>query len=197
MFPLPWNFPFRKKDGTVVNVEDAISGGGGSDLPDYDSSDAGKILGVDENGDLEWSDSIVNSYVFKGADSITVTSEDNDTWDTMLEKSRVAINNYLANLGNNEYVRFIALSGAYSGISQIYDLKKKNDAFSGSFLVNGFTNSYTTAVLMLIRIAASNRAAIRTTSSTSTGESSTASLLSDSFASGLTMTYLIYKFVKI
>lgn len=62
MFPIPWNFPFRKKDGTVVNVEDAISGGGGSDLPDYDSSDAGKVLSVDESGNLEWSDE-VNSEI--------------------------------------------------------------------------------------------------------------------------------------
>lgn len=29
MFPLRWNFPFRKKDGSMVNLEDAMSGGGG------------------------------------------------------------------------------------------------------------------------------------------------------------------------
>lgn len=29
MFPLPWNFPFRKKDGTVVDINDAMGGGGG------------------------------------------------------------------------------------------------------------------------------------------------------------------------
>lgn len=60
MFPIPWNFPFRKKNGNVVNIEDAISGGGGggSDLPSYDSEDAGKVLSVDDNGDLEWSDKV-------------------------------------------------------------------------------------------------------------------------------------------
>lgn len=29
MFPLRWNFPFRKKDGSMVNLEDVMSGGGG------------------------------------------------------------------------------------------------------------------------------------------------------------------------
>lgn len=29
MFPIPWNKAFRKKDGTIVNMEDAMSGGGG------------------------------------------------------------------------------------------------------------------------------------------------------------------------
>lgn len=29
MFPLPWNFPFRKKDGTIIDINDAMGGGGG------------------------------------------------------------------------------------------------------------------------------------------------------------------------
>lgn len=29
MFPIPWNFPFKKKDGTLTTVDDAISAGGG------------------------------------------------------------------------------------------------------------------------------------------------------------------------
>lgn len=87
MFPLRWNFPFRKKDGTIVNIEDAMSGGGGGytlptastttkggikvgtglkmtgdtmsvdidpELPAYGIAEAGKVLGVDDNGDLAW-----------------------------------------------------------------------------------------------------------------------------------------------
>lgn len=54
MFPLRWNFPFRKKDGTMVNLEDAMSGGGGSSLPSYTSADAGKVLGVTNEGTLAW-----------------------------------------------------------------------------------------------------------------------------------------------
>lgn len=53
MFPIRWNEIFRKKDGTLGTMEDA-GGGGGSALPEYDSSDAGKVLGVDEDGLLEW-----------------------------------------------------------------------------------------------------------------------------------------------
>ena len=30
MFPLPFNFPFRKKDGSMTTIGDAISSGGGS-----------------------------------------------------------------------------------------------------------------------------------------------------------------------
>lgn len=52
MFPIRWNEIFRKKDGTLGTMEDA--GGGGSDLPEYDSGDAGKVLGVDDEGLLEW-----------------------------------------------------------------------------------------------------------------------------------------------
>lgn len=52
MFPIPWNKAFRKKDGTLVNMEDM--GGGGSDLPQHSAEDAGKVLGVTEEGNLAW-----------------------------------------------------------------------------------------------------------------------------------------------
>ena len=29
MFPIPWNFPFKKKDGSTTTIDDAISAGGG------------------------------------------------------------------------------------------------------------------------------------------------------------------------
>ena len=55
MFPLRWNFPFRKKDGSMVNLEDAMGGGGGgSDLPPHSVADAGKVLGVTDQGTLAW-----------------------------------------------------------------------------------------------------------------------------------------------
>lgn len=53
MFPINWDEPFRKKDGTMGTMEEA-GGGGGSDLPQYDEGDAGKVLGVDDEGLLEW-----------------------------------------------------------------------------------------------------------------------------------------------
>lgn len=53
MFPIPWNRAFRKKDGTLVNMEDA-SGGGSGGLPPYSAADAGKVLGVTNDGKLAW-----------------------------------------------------------------------------------------------------------------------------------------------
>lgn len=53
MFPINWNDVFRKKDGTLGTMED-LGGGSGSDLPEYDSGDAGKVLAVDDEGLLEW-----------------------------------------------------------------------------------------------------------------------------------------------
>ena len=43
MFPIPWNFPFRKKDGSVTNISDAMSGGGGQSLPIASESTLGGI----------------------------------------------------------------------------------------------------------------------------------------------------------
>ena len=54
MFPIKWNDAFRKKDGTLVNMEDMGGGGGGSELPPHSIADAGKVLGVDESGNLAW-----------------------------------------------------------------------------------------------------------------------------------------------
>lgn len=52
MFPIRWNEIFRKKDGTLGTMEDL--GGGGSEFPEYDEGDAGKVLGVDDEGELKW-----------------------------------------------------------------------------------------------------------------------------------------------
>lgn len=55
MFPIPWNRAYRKKDGSLVTIDDAMSGGGGGAvLPDYSIEDAGKVLGVDDDGNLAW-----------------------------------------------------------------------------------------------------------------------------------------------
>lgn len=45
MFPIPWNFPFKKKDGSTTTIDDAISagGGGGYTLPTASGSTKGGI----------------------------------------------------------------------------------------------------------------------------------------------------------
>lgn len=81
MFPLPWNKAFRKKDGSLTTLDAAISsGGGGSDLPDYDSSDAGKVLTVGDDGSLEWDEN--------GGAGVEVISESD--WNNMTTAEKQA-----------------------------------------------------------------------------------------------------------
>lgn len=56
MFPINANDPYIKESGERSTLGAAIesSGGGGSDIPDYDVGDAGKVLGVDSEGELQW-----------------------------------------------------------------------------------------------------------------------------------------------
>ena len=54
MFPIRWNDIFRKKDGTLGTMENLGGGGGGSDIPEHTSADAGKVLGVNSSGNLAW-----------------------------------------------------------------------------------------------------------------------------------------------
>ena len=56
MFPLKANDPYIKATGERSTLGSEL-GGGGSDtpeLPEYSIADAGKVLEVDNDGDLEW-----------------------------------------------------------------------------------------------------------------------------------------------
>lgn len=67
MFPIPWNKTYRKKDGSLVNIDDAISGGGsGSDIPEHSASDAGKVLTVADDGTLEWHTGGAGGGLYRG-----------------------------------------------------------------------------------------------------------------------------------
>lgn len=56
MFPIPFNFPFRKKDGSVTTIDDAISGGGTPyTLPTASANTKGGIkigAGLTMNGEV-------------------------------------------------------------------------------------------------------------------------------------------------
>lgn len=55
MFPISWNNIFRKKDGGLITMDEAMSGGGGGgSLPPHSAADAGKVLGVTNDGSLAW-----------------------------------------------------------------------------------------------------------------------------------------------
>lgn len=81
MFPIPWNFPFRKKDGSLSTISAEMGGNippatanklggvkvgsglsvtsdgtlsGNNELPAYTTATAGKVLTVGDDGSLEW-----------------------------------------------------------------------------------------------------------------------------------------------
>lgn len=54
MFPLNWNVPVIKKNGSRTTLADYLGGGGGSELPAHTIADAGKVLMVDDSGNLVW-----------------------------------------------------------------------------------------------------------------------------------------------
>ena len=55
MFPLNSNTTYIEDSGKRARLGDVVGGGGGSDIPEYDVADAGKVLMVDDSGELEWS----------------------------------------------------------------------------------------------------------------------------------------------
>lgn len=67
MFPIRWNDIFRKKDGTLGTMENL--GGGSSEIPSHTSADAGKVLTVGEDGELEWHESGGAGGVYVGTDN--------------------------------------------------------------------------------------------------------------------------------
>lgn len=78
MRPIPWNKAFRKKDGSLVNMED-ISGGG-SELPEHSAADAGKVLGVNDEGNLVWETiDVVNQFSFASSSNSASTVVSNAT----------------------------------------------------------------------------------------------------------------------
>lgn len=84
MFPIPWNKAYRKKDGTIVNIDDAMGGGGGGseffELNFYNKTGTSLIhreyvkSGDDclySYGDNEWSDEASGTAVEGILDNIT------------------------------------------------------------------------------------------------------------------------------
>ena len=56
MFPLNSNQAYIKETGERSTLGAALGEGGSSALPEYDSGDAGKVLTVNDEGELEWNE---------------------------------------------------------------------------------------------------------------------------------------------
>lgn len=132
MFPIPWNFPLRKKNGNLVNIGDAIDEG--TELPAHGEGDAGKVLSVDENGDLEWSDDI----------SSKIQTLTNNLSDEVETRAKVGAHNLMP--FDLDYVKSKNTSGSWSdnvythnGIAFTFNIDSKGNLESIGVLSNPST----------------------------------------------------------
>lgn len=145
MFPIPWNFPLRKKNGNLVNIGDAIDAG--TEIPTHDEGDAGKILSVDANGDLEWSDE-VNSEIQ------TLTNEVDTIVNDLGVKNLLKINNVSqttsgVTISVNNGV--ITLNGTSTGQITLTLLNDFNSPIkSGSYIFNGLDDGSSNTIQMVL-----------------------------------------------
>lgn len=77
MFPIPWNKAYRKKDGTLVNMEDLSEGGGGggSFTPDYEN----EILEIGTVDNWKYYIPMSKRYVGPGISGYEITTNPDST----------------------------------------------------------------------------------------------------------------------
>lgn len=87
MFPIKSNDPYIQKNGTRSTLGSVIGsgggGGGGSDIPEHTSTDAGKVLGVNNSGNLAWVE-VLPEYTSSDAGKVLGIDENgNLAWATV------------------------------------------------------------------------------------------------------------------
>lgn len=80
MLPLTSNVPYIDDNGTRSRLGDVL--GGSSDLPEHTSEEAGKVLMVDAEGDLEWSSELPAHTSTDEGKVLTVTNTGSLSWNT-------------------------------------------------------------------------------------------------------------------
>lgn len=154
MFPIPWNFPFRKKNGDMSTIGDVI-GGAGSELPPHSGSDAGKVLGVGSDGKLGWTDEI----------SSEIQTLTNNLSNEIETRAKVGVNNLLPfdldeckalntigtwsgnvySLNGNTFTvdedGIISANGTWSSAADFYITQKFSVKAGESYTLNGGLNN--------------------------------------------------------
>ena len=88
MFPIPWNFPFRKKNGDVTTIGEMVGGGGGgSYTPDYENDRL--IIGVHE--DFNYFVPMSKEYVGSGLLGYEIKTIDNTGYTATIEVYKIYV----------------------------------------------------------------------------------------------------------
>lgn len=125
MFPIPWNFPFRKKNGDVTTIGEMVDsgGGGGSYTPDYENEQL--IIGVHE--DWEYYIPMNKRYVGEGLLGYEIKTLDNTGYSATVEVYKIYVVD--GAIVATEKVKTIVYNGGETyddeNITVVYDSKWK------------------------------------------------------------------------